>query len=119
MLNREYVEQNTSITVSYTPKEKKTIVDWFEKNWDDYVATSFLLRQEIDFDAKVRDKESYRTFHERAAASRGFAYMPQVAVPKDAYLAYSSTLKPFDLDQGGCLENELVEECKGGACPTR
>jgi adenosylcobalamin-dependent ribonucleoside-triphosphate reductase len=121
MLQNNYVQQNTSITVSYKPEEKKSLVNWFDKNWHDYVACSFLFRQEIDFGDNITDQDSFWKFHCGAAEKRGFSYMPQMAVDKDTYARYASSLTQLDFeqDQDGSLDNELVQECASGACPLR
>jgi hypothetical protein len=56
-----------------------------------------------------------------AAEKRGFSYMPQMAVDKDTYARYASSLTQLDFeqDQDGSLDNELVQECASGACPLR
>ena len=119
MLNANYVDQNTSITVSYEPREKKSLVDWFDKHWDEYVACSFLFRQDIDFAERVTDADSYWKFQCATANKRSFAYIPQLAVSHEDYENYVGRLGEIDIDQAGSMDTELEEECKGGACPVR
>jgi ribonucleoside-triphosphate reductase (formate) len=121
MLQNNYVQQNTSITVCYKPEEKKSLVNWFDKNWNDYVACSFLFREEIDFANNVYDPDSFWKFQSEVAAKRGFGYMPQVAVSPAVYQQYAAKLSDIDFDQEqmGSLDNDLIQECQGGTCPVR
>jgi adenosylcobalamin-dependent ribonucleoside-triphosphate reductase len=103
MLQENYVDQNTSITISYDPSETKGMIDWYLKNWDSYVATSFLFRAD----------------ETKTAEDLGFAYLPQEVVTKEAYEKYAGRLKPVDFDSDGSADTPLEEECASGACPIR
>lgn len=103
LLMDNYVDQNVSITVSYNPSEKKSIVDWFLKNWDHTVATSFLFRA-----------SPFTT-----AEELGYSYLPQEVLTKDQYLEYTAEIKPVDMEQAGSLQTALDDDCPGGACPVR
>lgn len=103
MLQDNYVDQNTSITISYAPEEVKSMVDWFMKNWDCYVATSFLFRNDVT----------------KTAADLGYGYLPQNCVTKAKYDNYMANLKPLDFsDNSGCIDNPLEDGCALG-CPVR
>lgn len=121
MLQTYYVQQNTSITVSYKPSEKKNLVNWFDKNWNDYVACSFLFREEVLFADNIKDQESFWQFQSDVAEKRGFGYMPQVAVSPEICKAYRARLSDIDIDreQTGSLDNELDQGCQNGVCPVR
>ncbi len=103
MLQENYVDQNTSITISYEPHEVPQMIDWYLKNWDCYVANAFMLRQDVT----------------RSAKEMGYAYLPQEVVTKKAYDDYNSKLLPVELGVDGSMESPLVEECIGGSCPIR
>lgn len=103
MLQHNWTDQNTSITVSYDPSEQKSIIDWFDKNWDDYVAVSFLFRNDVT----------------KTAADLGFAYLPQEVVTKEKYEKYVANLKPLDLSGASAREAPLEDDCPTGACPVR
>jgi adenosylcobalamin-dependent ribonucleoside-triphosphate reductase len=103
MLQQNYVDQNTSITISYEPSEAKDMIDWYLKNWDNYVATSFLFRNDVT----------------KTAKDLGFPYLPQEVVTKETYEQYASRLLPVDFENEGCTDTPLEEECAGGVCPTR
>lgn len=106
MLQRSYVEQNTSITVSYDREEKNAMVKEIISSWDDYVACSFLFRDNPTLTAE----------------DLGYAYMPQRAVSKKEYDDYADTIMPIDIDEieeNGFFELEGVQECAGGACPVK
>lgn len=103
MLQENYVDQNTSITVSYDKDEVKSMIDWYLKNWDSYVANSFMFRND----------------EKKTAADLGFTYLPQECVTKKAYEDYNRKLLPVDFDTDGSVETPLEEECVGGVCPVR
>jgi len=105
-LQRDWSDQNTSITVSYDPSEVPAMVKWFDKNWDNYVGVSFLFRNDPT----------------KTAADLGFAYLPQQIVTRETYEDYVSGLKSIDIDavsEDGFMEIDAGAECAGGACPVR
>lgn len=102
-LMRNYVDQNCSITVSYSPNEIPQIVDWLDMHWDDYVAVSFLPR--ID--------------PTKTAEDLGYPYLPQVVVTEEEFRRYADSLKPVSLDDGRVSDAYIDEECVTGACPVR
>jgi ribonucleoside-triphosphate reductase len=101
MLQNNYVDQNTSITVSYEPTEVKSMIDWYLKNWDSYVATSFLFRAD----------------ETKTAADLGYKYLPQEVVTPQVFEDYNSRLLPVDFSNDGSVDTPLEQECAGGACP--
>lgn len=103
MLQENFVDQNTSITVSYSPDETKGMIDWYLKNWDSYVATAFLFRADVTMTAK----------------DMGFPYLPQEVVTKEEFEAYSNSLLPLDLEQVGSCDTPLEDDCISGICPVR
>lgn len=100
-LMEEYVEHNCSITVSYSPDEVSGIIGWLLDNWETYVGVSFLFRNDPT----------------KTAADLGYAYLPQEVVTKEAYEAYTQTLKPLELVDS--FEELQDEGCSTGACPIR
>lgn len=107
-----YVDQNCSITVSYSPDEVSQIVNWLYENWDTYVGVSFL----------------YRSDPTKTAKDLGYLYLPQQVVTKEAYEAYVSTLKPLEGAKHEAVEGEKTGQefeiddgsaCATGACPIR
>ncbi len=103
MLMDNYVEQNCSVTISYSPDEVKGIVDWLLNNWDNYVGVSFILRADAS----------------KTAADLGYLYLPQEVTTKELHDEYVAGLKPVDLDGTNTLEELLEDECATGACPIR
>lgn len=103
MLMLNYVQQNQSVTVSYSPEEVPAIVDWLMTNWDDYVGVSFLPRADPL----------------KTAEDLGYAYLPQQPVTKAVYDEYVAGLKPVNLDED--TGDDLVDEdaCASGICPVR
>lgn len=103
LLMDNYVDHNCSVTISYDPSEVPAIIDWILANWDTYVGVSFI----------------YRNDPTKTAEDLGYAYLPQEVITEEAYVAYTSQLKPLDLS-GLTSDDDLVDEaCATGACPIR
>lgn len=104
LLMKNYVDHNISSTILYQPGEIRKIVDWLHKNWDDYVATAFMLRNDIDMD------------------NHDYPYLPQELLTKEQYDEYCSTLAPVNfvnaVKQGGFYEIDN-QECASGSCPVK
>lgn len=98
-----WTQQNTSVTISYSPEEVPDIITWLLDNWGCYVGVSFL----------------YRTDPTKTAKDLGYLYLPQEVVTKETYEEYVSKLKPFDLDSINSLEEIVEDGCATGACPVR
>lgn len=96
-----YVDHNASNTISYSNDEIDSIAGWLDKNWDAYVAVSFLPRNDPT----------------KTAEDLGHPYLPQEVVTGKAYNDYVSKLKKPAIDLGGEFIN--VEDCATGACPVR
>ena len=102
LLQTNYVQQNTSVTISYSPKEVPKIIDWLLANWDNYVGVSFL----------------YRTDPTKTAKDLGYPYLPQEVVTKEAYEAYLAKIKPVVL-KNSLDDVDSGQECAGGMCPLK
>ena len=103
MLMQFYCHQNVSCTISYDPSEAKDIVKWLYNNWDNYVAVSFLLRNDPT----------------KTAMDLGYPYLPQEVVTKETYEEYVRDLKPVELDNIVVDDSMLEDGCAGGICPVR
>lgn len=104
MLQTNWVQQNCSVTISYSPDEVEGIVDWLLDNWDYYVGVSFL----------------YRADPTKTAKDLGYLYLPQEVVSEEVYNEYVSTLLPVELDSKIDSFDELIQDdCASGACPIR
>jgi len=106
-----YVDYNCSVTISYSPHEVPDIVDWLDKNWNNYVGVSFI----------------YRTDPTKTAKDLGYPWLPQEVVTKETYANYKTGLnkisdiispitvkaneEDFEIDAGS--------ECLSGVCPVR
>jgi ribonucleoside-triphosphate reductase len=102
-LMKHYAQQNVSCTISYDKSETEEIVDWLYNNWDEYVAVSFLFRNDPT----------------KTAADLGYPYLPQEVVTKEDYEEYVLRLKEFDLDDFNTTEELLDDGCAQGICPIR
>lgn len=104
MVMENYVDHNSSITISYSPDETPAIVEWLHSNWDVYVGVSFILR----------------TDPTKTAQDLSYPYLPQTVVSQDDYEAYTRTLKSVILnDIASSEELDNGEECANGSCPVR
>lgn len=93
-----WTDQNNSCTMYYDESDIPTIIGWLNKNWDNYIAISFLPKQiNTDYEGK-------------------YPYLPQKAIRKEDFNKYVSSLKDID---GNVLtrSNLEVTDCEGGACP--
>ena len=103
LLQNNWSQQNTSVTISYSPEEVESIVDWLMLNWDCYVGVSFL----------------YRADPTKTAKDLGYLYLPQEVVTEETYKEYVSRLGPVDLNNTNSFDELVEAECATGACPVR
>jgi len=103
LLQKNWTQQNTSVTISYDPSEVDGIVQWLFDNWDIYVGVSFL----------------YRTDPTKTAKDLGYLYLPQEVVTEDEYNRYVATLLEVDLESANSFDELRDEGCATGACPIR
>ena len=103
MLMDNYCQQNVSCTISYSPDETESIVDWLYNNWDSYVAVSFLFRNDPS----------------KTAKDLGYPYLPQEVTTKEAYEEYVRQLLPVDVENSNSFDEILDQDCATGACPVR
>lgn len=102
-LMTHWSHQNVSATISYSVDEVEDIIDWLNKNWDNYVGVSFLFRADPSVSAK----------------DLGYVYLPQEVVTKETYDAYVATLQPIDIDESNDIDAPLLDDCVSGVCPVR
>lgn len=103
MLMDSYCQQNVSCTISYSVDETSEIVDWLDKNWDNYVAVSFLFRNDPS----------------KTAKDLGYPYLPQEVVTREDYEEYIRKLLPIDIDSANGFEEIQGDDCSTGACPIK
>lgn len=103
LLQNNWTQQNTSITISYASEEVPAIIDWLLHNWDLYVGVSFL----------------YRADPTKTAKDLGYLFLPQEVTTKEAYDKYVATLLPIDLEGTNSFDELVMEDCASGACPVK
>lgn len=103
LIQTSWCQQNTSVTISYSPEEVPEIIDWLLDNWDCYVGVSFI----------------YRADPSKTAKDLGYLYLPQEVVDEQTYHSYVQDLLPVDLNDTSSFDEILDQECATGACPVR
>ena len=103
LLQDNWTNQNTSVTISYDPSEVPEIINWLLDNWDSYVGVSFI----------------YRNDPTKTAKDLGYLYLPQEVVTEEVYNAYTEKLLPIDLELANSMEELVSDDCATGACPIR
>jgi len=103
LLQDNWTNQNTSVTISYDPSEVTDIINWLLANWDSYVGVSFI----------------YRNDPTKTAKDLGYLYLPQEVVTEEAYEAYVARLNEIDLDLANSFDEVIGDECATGACPIK
>lgn len=103
LLQKNWTQQNTSVTISYDPQQVPEIIQWLYSNWDIYVGVSFI----------------YRNDPTKTAKDLGYPYLPQQVVTKQKYQQYISRLKPVDLQGTQSFQQIQSLQCQGGACPIK
>lgn len=103
LLQTSWNQQNTSVTISYSPDEVPAIIDWLLDNWDCYVGVSFI----------------YRTDPSKTAKDLGYLYLPQEVVDEATYYNYVQNLTAVDLNDSDSFAEITDQECATGACPIK
>ncbi len=103
LLQTNWAQQNTSVTISYDVTEVPKIIDWLLHNWDIYVGVSFL----------------YRNDPTKTAKDLGYQYLPQEVVTKEVYDRYLHSLLPVDMNNTNSFDELSDAECATGACPIK
>jgi len=102
--NRLWADHTVSCTISYSPDEIPAIAEWIDRNWDDFISVSFLLRNDPT----------------KTAKDLGHPYLPQEVHTEASYREYMGKLKPVKIPEGGLrLEDLKEDDCLTGACPVR
>ena len=103
LLQNNWTQQNTSVTISYDIGEVDGIIDWLLENWDLYVGVSFI----------------YRADPTKSAADLGYLYLPQEVVTKEVFEEYAAKLSPVDIDDANTFEEITDDGCTMGVCPIK
>lgn len=103
LLQTNWTQQNTSVTISYSPDEIPAIIKWLRDNWDIYVGVSFL----------------YRNDPTKTAKDLGYQYLPQEVVDEATYNEYVVQLGEVNLETANSFDELKEDGCATGACPIR
>jgi len=101
LLFKHWAEHNVSFTCYFRREEVEEIVEWLLKNWNDFVAVSFLPRVE-----------------------HNYKLAPWEEITKEEYEQRIATVRPFDPEllrkYETSEEHDILDaECEGGACPIK
>jgi adenosylcobalamin-dependent ribonucleoside-triphosphate reductase len=105
LVNSVYTEHNTSVTIYVSPEEKEQVVDWLLNNWDDYVAVSFLPKDDNTYPLMPFEAIDEERYKEMVAKLPDFSTL-------DEDIAFYDRL-------GGIMDDDLDPSCATGACPVR
>jgi ribonucleoside-triphosphate reductase len=103
LLQTSWNQQNTSVTISYSPEEVPNIIDWLLDNWDCYVGVSFI----------------YRADPTKTAKDLGYPYLPQEVVDEQTFRNYVQDLLPINLEAINSFDELTEDGCATGACPIK
>lgn len=103
LLQTNWTQQNTSVTISYSIDEIPDIITWLLNNWEIYVGVSFI----------------YRADPTKTAKDLGYLYLPQEVVDEDTYNAYVVTLGDVDIDIANSFDEIVDKDCPSGICPIK
>ena len=103
LLQNNWTQQNTSVTISYSLDEVEGIINWLLLNWDSYVGVSFI----------------YRTDPSKTAKDLGYLYLPQEVVTEEVYNEYITRLSTVDMNNTASFEELESDECQSGSCPIK
>ena len=103
LLQTSWNQQNTSVTISYSPEEVPSIIDWLLDNWDCYVGVSFI----------------YRADPTKTAKDLGYPYLPQEVVDEQTFRNYVQDLLPINLEAINSFDELTEDGCATGACPIK
>jgi ribonucleoside-triphosphate reductase len=104
LIQNNWTQHNTSVTISYSLGEVEQIKDWLLDNWDSYVGVSFI----------------YRTDPTKTAKDLGYLYLPQEVVTKEVFDEYINRLDTIDINESANSFYELEsDECTSGVCPVK
>ena len=103
LIQNSWTQQNTSVTISYSPEEVPDIINWLLANWDCYVGVSFI----------------YRADPTKTAKDLGYLYLPQEVVDEATFREYSATLLPVSVEALAGFDEIVDKECATGACPIK
>lgn len=102
MFQQNYVEHNTSITVSVKDHEWDEVEQWTWDHWDDIVAISFISHSDAKYDQMPEEEISEMEYWQRKKAMKPF----------DAALLQRFEKSETELDVGN-------DGCETGICPVR
>lgn len=109
-IQHNWCDQNVSNTLYYKPEELDTLFNLVKNHWDDYVAFSFMPRQDLSKSKEQILKEC------------NAPYLPQELVAEEEYKEYTKDLKPinvFNVNNDGQFDLLDEEGCANGVCPVR
>lgn len=99
-----YVDHNASITVSFAPEEVPEVVDWVLRNWDSYVAISFLPKDPTVYPLAPYEPIDAQTYEEMCKRTPSLSNL-------------HSYVQAMESAQDGDLLDD--PDCATGACPVR
>ena len=106
ILQREWADHNTSITINFSPDEVAGIVDYIHENWDDYIGVSFLPRFTTAYPLMPYEEIDEAEYNRRHA---------EIAHIDGDYITKTLSFYEHPVE----IDEVLDADCEGGACPIR
>jgi len=99
LLLTNWCDHNVSCSIYYDGEDEfRSIAKWLWDNWNSWISISMFPR----------------------ANTAAYDYLPQEVVSKAEFEEYVESLKTFDINSSGTrYEDDELEKCVGGICPTR
>jgi len=106
VFQENYVDHNTSCTITFDPEEAPALIDMMLENWDNTVAVALLVKNTKSHPSMPLQKISKSTYYRRNRL------MPDLTKLIDSVNLY-------EREEFYREEEDAVVECSSGACPIR
>lgn len=100
ILNKNWADHNVSFTCHFKSEEISEIIDWLHKNWDNFVAVSFLPRTEHNYELAPWEEITRAEYQDRIKRLQPFD---------------SALLVQYETSQ----DHNILDACEAGQCPVR
>ncbi len=107
LFQEEWTDHNTSITITFAPDEVNDLVDSILENWDNYIAISFLPKDNSVYPLLPEEEITEAEYQRRVNNLPSYLSEQYITDALTTIEQYSGATELLDAD------------CAGGACPIR